>query len=162
MDNPLISEGVLGQTIPMVKRATGRTIPDLTGREHVCEWQHGMTDRAVNEVSIPAIKEKEMSDEIVTFAALPDRMFCIVCRAALDPVIVGGQYKVPVETGFFEYSHPIKGEGSCPYEGATFLVKLQLYEAVQVEGEMTAEQQSSVIERLQGRWRKVDSEGREP
>jgi hypothetical protein len=26
----------------MVKRATGRTIPDLTGREHVCEWQANM------------------------------------------------------------------------------------------------------------------------
>ena len=25
--------------IPYVKRATGRTIPDLTGREHVCEYQ---------------------------------------------------------------------------------------------------------------------------
>jgi hypothetical protein len=25
--------------IPLVKRATGRTIPDLTGREHVCEYQ---------------------------------------------------------------------------------------------------------------------------
>ena len=25
--------------IPMVKRFTGRTIPDLTGREHICEWQ---------------------------------------------------------------------------------------------------------------------------
>ena len=24
---------------PLVKRATGRIIPDLTGREHVCEWQ---------------------------------------------------------------------------------------------------------------------------
>src|SRR5580658_786373 len=48
----------------------------------------------------------ETEREIVTLAALPDRMFCIVCRAALDPVIVGGQYKVPVETGFFEYSHP--------------------------------------------------------
>jgi hypothetical protein len=27
------------QVIPFVLRATGRTIPDLTGREHVCEWQ---------------------------------------------------------------------------------------------------------------------------
>lgn len=26
-------------TIPMILRATGRTIPDLTGREHACEWQ---------------------------------------------------------------------------------------------------------------------------
>ncbi len=27
-------------SVPTVKRATGRTIPDLTKREHVCEWQH--------------------------------------------------------------------------------------------------------------------------
>ena len=27
------------QPVPMVTRSTGRTIPDLTKREHVCEWQ---------------------------------------------------------------------------------------------------------------------------
>lgn len=32
--------------IPMVERATGRTIPDLTKREHVCEWQQSITPRA--------------------------------------------------------------------------------------------------------------------
>jgi hypothetical protein len=29
--------------IPMVKRATGRTIPDMTKREHVCEWQNSVS-----------------------------------------------------------------------------------------------------------------------
>ena len=28
-----------GSTIPFVKRATGRTLPDLRKREHLCEWQ---------------------------------------------------------------------------------------------------------------------------
>jgi hypothetical protein len=105
----------------------------------------------------------ETEREIVTFAALPDRMFCITCRAALDPVIVGGQYKVPVETGFFEYTHPqtqIVGADQnlygCPRDGQTFLVRLQLYEAVRVEGSMTTEQCVQVIDRLKGRWKKVD------
>lgn len=30
------------QDTPMMKRATGRTIPDLTKREHVCEYQNTM------------------------------------------------------------------------------------------------------------------------
>ncbi len=29
--------------IPMVLRPTGRTIPDLTKREHICEWQSNLT-----------------------------------------------------------------------------------------------------------------------
>lgn len=99
-----------------------------------------------------------MSD-IVTFAALPDRMFCIVCRAALDPVLFGGQYKVPVETGFFEYAHPIMAEGSCPHEGESFLVKLQLYEAVKVESGMSLEQvQRKVTDLLSGKWKKTEDE----
>lgn len=101
----------------------------------------------------------QMPEGTVTFAALPDRMFCIVCRAALDPVLLGGQYKVPVETGFFEYRHPpaqTRAHEGCPYSGQTFLVKLQLYEAVRVEGDMTTEECVQVIERLRGNWRKTE------
>jgi hypothetical protein len=36
--------------IPFVLRPTGRTIPDLTGREHVCEWQSNVR---------PAAEQKE-------------------------------------------------------------------------------------------------------
>jgi hypothetical protein len=120
---------------------------------------NSLLEAAMNDISAALETERE----IVTFAALPDRMFCIICRAALDPVIVGGQYKVPVETGFFEYSHPqthvVGAEQNlygCPHAGQTFLVKLQLYEAVRVEGSMTTEQCVQVIDRLKGRWKKVD------
>lgn len=34
------------EPVPLVKRpATGRTIPDLTKREHVCEWQSEIRNR---------------------------------------------------------------------------------------------------------------------
>lgn len=35
--------------IPMVTRATGRTIPDLTGIEHVCKWQSLIKGGSANE-----------------------------------------------------------------------------------------------------------------
>lgn len=35
--------GKLVEGIPMVKRPTGRTIPDLTKREHICEWQSAVS-----------------------------------------------------------------------------------------------------------------------
>lgn len=42
--NPDDPDGALAkqaaQPVAWVTRATGRTIPDLTGREHVCEWQN--------------------------------------------------------------------------------------------------------------------------
>jgi len=31
--------------VPVVKRATGRVIPDLTKLEHVCEWQSRVTGK---------------------------------------------------------------------------------------------------------------------
>jgi hypothetical protein len=34
-----LGDPCLSCSIPMVHRATGRTIPDLTTREHICEWQ---------------------------------------------------------------------------------------------------------------------------
>ena len=35
--------------VPTVKRATGRTIPDVSGMEHVCEWQQIVKSREVEE-----------------------------------------------------------------------------------------------------------------
>lgn len=32
-------------SIPMVKRATGRIVPDVSGMEHVCEWQQIVKSR---------------------------------------------------------------------------------------------------------------------
>ena len=32
-------------SIPMVKRATGRVVPDVSGMEHVCEWQQIVKSR---------------------------------------------------------------------------------------------------------------------
>lgn len=39
--NPPLMPAV--SNIPLIKRATGRTVPDLTGREHVCEYQTRVT-----------------------------------------------------------------------------------------------------------------------
>lgn len=98
----------------------------------------------------------EQEREIVQFISIPDRMFCSVCHGTLDPVIVGGQYKVPIETGFSEYVHSLTGLGGCPYAGDTFLVKLHCYEAVKVEGNMTPQQCVEVLDRMKGQWKKED------
>lgn len=37
------SQNELVRSIRLVRRPSGRTIPDLTGREHVCEWQRSIS-----------------------------------------------------------------------------------------------------------------------
>jgi hypothetical protein len=45
-----VFNGEAPSTIPMVLRpATGRTIPDLTHREHVCEWQSAIKTKSAPE-----------------------------------------------------------------------------------------------------------------
>ena len=50
------------RSIPTVRRATGRTIPDLTKREHVCEYQSAVKSA---DPATPGAADRKLAEEIM-------------------------------------------------------------------------------------------------
>lgn len=69
--------------IPTVTRATGRTIPDLTKREHVCEYQ-GSIKPAAPASPLTAEQGKAMR------AVLAQEQAIVICRELYDRFMMGG------------------------------------------------------------------------
>lgn len=85
--------------IPWVKRPTGRTIPDLSSREHLCEYQNSVHAKSAASATAPAVMCER------TLKAMAD-VFKLMAKR-VTPTNFQHTYSYAAETCLSYIDHPL-------------------------------------------------------